>query len=374
MTRPVLLALLVVGAVGLLLTWFLTSYERVETEVEVGPQGEAARNPYLAAARLLEELGADLRDMDDLARLRRPDEQLTQRGTLLLPIERRFMRAPQVESLRSWVRGGGHLIVVATADEDDAPKDLLLEPFGLEIRAGSAERFDWSPDSEADTHHATFRTGTRLLRGEAAPLWSMGVTDGLDAALQLRVGDGRLTILGSDFFMTNDGLGVDDNAALLWWLVRHQHSEGPVWLVRAAHPDGLLSLLVGRAWRALFALCVLLFFGIWAVARRFGPVRDGIAPPRRSLLEHLDATADFLWRMGRSELLVESVRGSVRRQAAQRIAGFGRLDHAEQLRYLAERAALEPAAVHRALSIEPGRDRAAFTEIIRTLSRIRQSL
>ena len=39
--------------------WFLSTYERVPVEVPTGYRGEARINPYLAAEKLLQQLGYD---------------------------------------------------------------------------------------------------------------------------------------------------------------------------------------------------------------------------------------------------------------------------------------------------------------------------
>src|SRR6184192_4387553 len=85
----------------LAVTWFLVNFDR-RPEVGRGPpKREAIRNPYLAAERLLRDLGYHVDVVQEAAYL----ERLPPRGVLILTGSRQYHLTPaRTEALLDWVR------------------------------------------------------------------------------------------------------------------------------------------------------------------------------------------------------------------------------------------------------------------------------
>src|SRR5262245_24099876 len=97
-------------ACALLAGAFYALLER-HTELGTGPyRGEAARNPYLGFARLLEAMGLSVTVVDDLDAL--PALPPTN-AALFMPGQRVYASERRVGELRDWVERGGHLILRA---------------------------------------------------------------------------------------------------------------------------------------------------------------------------------------------------------------------------------------------------------------------
>lgn len=57
-SRQALILLAVLALVGAATAWFLANFERTTIQVRTGYRAEALRNPWLAAERLLQHMGA----------------------------------------------------------------------------------------------------------------------------------------------------------------------------------------------------------------------------------------------------------------------------------------------------------------------------
>src|SRR5687767_7464389 len=86
---------------------FYVSCERGVEEVSDPARGEAARDSYLAARRMLDAMGAPV------TRLYYLDQRMPSTdATLIMPDERSGLTSDRAEQLLDWVGRGGHLVVV----------------------------------------------------------------------------------------------------------------------------------------------------------------------------------------------------------------------------------------------------------------------
>ena len=126
--RSLLLVLVAVLAAGLgWLGWRRLQWERVEEPA--GYQGEARRNPYLAAQRLLQRTG------HPVTRGRGLPHPLPPPGDELILPERGPLAADTVARLADWVARGGLLLAAGLEPEDPAAPataDPLFRAFGVE--------------------------------------------------------------------------------------------------------------------------------------------------------------------------------------------------------------------------------------------------
>ena len=335
-----LLGVLLVG-VGVAL--FLTFFERVEEEVEVGYQGAARTNPFLAAERLFTRLGAPARSLAAGPRTLPP----TNHALLLLSPER-SLSAEQLAKILAWVGQGGRLLVTP----DDAPSlDPVLRHWSVDVTdkpdAGGPEVFQVSLQNgakvKAEIPRARRLAVTRKAQAE------FGTDAGL-AFVRYTEGSGSVTFLSDATFLSNDGIGLHDHASLAWALVRAGGDvPGGVWIAVRDEVPTLGQLLVRHAWMALASGGLLIVAWLWSAGARFGPLLPVPPRDRRSLLEHVEASGDFLWRTGRGDELVQGARQAVLHRIDVREPGWSRLPGPELVKRLAAGTKLPAARIDRAL-------------------------
>lgn len=359
-----LIALLLGGG-----AWFYFNFERVPGRERVGFQGEARRNPFLAAMRLIERMGVRTREARRVTDL----DVLPPGGTLILARHRAGLTKPRVERILSWVAAGGHLILEAEGYRDP---DALLDALGVmrrELRLRPPAR-----PSDITLPHATaplrvyfgYRMDLIDLKRQAAVAvddhWSV-------LLLHFARGRGSVTVLNGLGFMSNDHIGEHDHAEFVWQLVRFNPSTHEVLVAPKLRTPSPVAWLADQAWPVAVIAGLLLALWLWRIVPRFGPLQPDPPPARRQLLDHLRASGLFHWNSG----------GAARLLAAAREVCMSRVgrNHPE----IASLPALERAARLAALSGLPGQDiafalegvpaqPAQFTAVIRTLQAVGEKL
>ena len=297
-------ALAVIAAWGT--AWFLQNFERATREVSSGYSKEARRNPFLAAERFLHRIGGHAESIasNDLWR-----ELPSSNDTIIVYHYMPPAGAVRRQALKDWVSKGGHLVVSADdtllADDDEAsdtgrkgkndrrrsknkkPQGLLAE-LGVRVHRRSFSLLDEKGKKDgddvfaikfadyADPVQVRFRSLRYLedLDGEATA--AVPCYQGY-CLLQYDVGDGLVTVLSDNSFLTNSNIGDHDHAlALMPSLPELMWRYGP---------------------QALIAIGVMLALWLWRMGSRLGPALPPLGRPRRDIGEHLEASANYLWRI-----------------------------------------------------------------------------
>lgn len=364
--RGPLLAVLSLVAIAV---WFLLSFERVTEREHVGARGEAARNPYLAAQRLVERMGMRAVTLPHVSGL----DRLPQDAMLLLPAGRRSLGVPRETAIFVWVEAGGHLVVQA---ERAGQRDDLLSRLGVTRgrNTGAAPRGPVSVALADGAEALRVRLPTQMILD--APKRSVirsADSGGGKVLLQFEVGSGLVTVVTGLAWATNPAIGELDHAAFLWQLVNGRTgATAAVFPPRLAAPS-LVAFLIEHARWALIASALLVATWLWRIVPRFGPVAPDPVPDRRRLLDHLRAAGRYHWSSGDAERLLADAAGSCQRALAQRLPGVIGLPEAERAAELARRSGLRADRIRRAFA--PGRlDPIAFTEAVGTLQQLRERL
>jgi Domain of unknown function (DUF4350) len=348
--------------------WFFNNFERVADREWTGYQGEARRNAFLAAERLLDRMGLRVRHLKTPIELR----ELTANGTLILPARRNALAPAERERLLAWVAGGGHLVV---ENENQRLPDPILDSLGVK-REPVKKPGDRRPTDVRLPHSpgglkVNFASGQTLVAPEGA-LQVRGTN--ATHLVHLRVGRGQATVLNDFGFMRNLSIGQLDHAELLWQLVRFQPGTAGVFVFDNPQKLSLVQWLVDNAWAVLTAGAVLLLVWLWRIAPRFGPMAPDPEPVRRRLLDHLRASGRFQWSKGGAATLAEAAREAALRRVARAQTDFAALSPAERRERLAASFDLPAEEAGRVLRPATDTQPAEFVAAMRVFQRIHERL
>ncbi len=348
------LAVVVLGACALYLSRHLHAYDEV---IDRGPSPNVRANPWLAAETFMRHRGLNVQRVNGLEVL----QQLPSKDhSLLLLGDRDTMNARQAEDVLAWVRAGGRLLFVAQAlwDDDKAMSgDVLLDR--LQLRQFLASDLPSLPQAEPDDYPQL----TKLyLENEQTPAYfsfdpdfhledpankaqSWANSSNATHLMQLKYGQGLITVVTDADLWTNAAIGRYDNAWLLWYL--NQNTD--VTMVLRSARDSLATLLWRHYPQALASLALLLLLGVWHLGVRHGPILPTPAAARRQLREHLRATAAFVLRNAGQDRLLRALQQDIMRRARRRHPGFERLAVADQWQVLSRLTRQPTAAIGQAL-------------------------
>jgi hypothetical protein len=356
-----------------------------QADIDHGPSPEAQANPYLAAEHFLRKQGLSVSHANSLDIL--PTLEPRQHSLLLLG-DRYNMTPRQIDQLLNWTRAGGRLLFVAQSLWDEKTgqsNDLLLDRVQLH-QSLSKDLKDPPPESDDDPYPKL----TKLyLEDENAPAYA-----GFDTAfhledpknlaqawansgkathmMQLNHGLGSITVVTDADLWKTPAIDQYDNAWLLWYLT----ADTSVTLLFNTDHDSLLTLLWRYFPQALVALIALIFFGLWHVGVRNGPLLEPAPRARRQLQEHLRASADFMLRRNGQQHLVHALQHDILRRVRRRHPGFEQLGVAEQWLVLARLTGQPTRAISQAMSPRPKQrlSSAEFSRQVAHLQTLRNAL
>jgi hypothetical protein len=347
---------------------FFALFERVEEEVEVGYQGAARSNPFLAAERLFTRLGAPARTL-----AAGPVTLPPVNHALLLLSPARSLSAERFAKILDWVRQGGRLVLMP----DEAPSlDPVLRHWSVAVSdkpdAGEPEVLE-IPLREGAKARVEMPRTRRLTVTRPDATAQAGSKDGL-VLVRYGEGAGSVTFLADAGFLANDHIGQNDHAALAWALVRAGGDvPGGVWIAVRDEVPTLAQLLRRHAWMALASGGLLIAAWLWSAGARFGPLLPDPPRDRRSLLEHVEASGDFLWRTGRGDELVQGARQALLHRIDVREPGWRGLPAPELVQRLAAGTRLPAARIDRALHGSAATP-ADLVQTLQTLETVRRTL
>jgi len=356
-------ALLVLIAAGGV--WLFLNLEYVTEPEYVGFQGEARRNPLLAAMRLYERMGIPAREVRRIADL----DSLEPHGTLILLRHRAALTRPHVDQVLSWVSAGGHLII---EPENYRVDDRILDTLKIYRR-----QLNLRPPPGPSTFSLPHVPGT--LQVDFGPRQHfidtekravLTVDEHWSVLLQqFKLGRGLVTVVNGLRFMTNAKIGEHDHAEFAWQLLQFNPATTAVVVAARLDRPSLASWARESAWHATLTGVLLLIFWLWRVIPRFGPLRADPEPARPRLLDHIRASGMFHWSRGNATRLLAAARETCLRGVARNHPDLAELRADAQARRFTELTALPAADLELALTYTPG-DPHQFMTAIRTLQAI----
>lgn len=404
-----------------------------DVEKTLGYHGKARLNPFLAAERLLEELGHEVRNAKTLAKLPAHDTVIFMSGEGGLPVGR-------AKQLLNWTRSGGHLIyalggtrpyndfdtqfgsfIAAMLLEED--KDPILDQLGVGVqkriadeeikelakdllhdkkkakddeKAEPAAKQDTTKKKKkkkADDDESSLESVQDVTWDGQSYELSLGGYQNLilkrklkagefsagskneSLALHLRHGMGSVTLLAHARPFRNRWIGERDHARWLAALVGENNTKEVLFV--AAATGSFLGLLWQHGWMALLALLACLVFWLWQQMPRFGPLAEVELDTTRHFASHIGALGEFFWRMRRGALLVTAARDAVWERIRERHRSLddgSRQMNAHLAAEVASRTGLPVQRVTAAFAVPPPDSAHNFVNLMRDLQAIRHAL
>jgi hypothetical protein len=384
LVRRLLIGLLVTFvAAGLFLVWMSRhSFQRVPRDIEVGLKGEALENPTLLLQKWLEADGRKVaRKGGELL-----GSELPEGGVLLLLQVSQPMTSTEVAAVLAWVRQGGHLLTDGTAGPFNDERGLaeLHRALGVTLKnyrpqelAILAQKQQEGTDTfyEGEVPYRIRRSSRWRLVADQPKAWDYSMGDqGSEVLLTRKEGRGRITLTPDLNFLYYRSLADLDHAAYVQRLMALQPGRGPVVVWSRSVELSLFTWLWDHARAPLLALLLLVGAWVWKGWPRFGPLLPEPQPQRRSLLEHLTASARLMWWGGAGSHLVATTRFALERHAQRLNPAFDSLDLGGKAEWLAQLTGGSADAIAAALDDRPGRSSHQLAQDLITLERLRQRL
>lgn len=347
----------------------LTACDYTEVEREIGYKGRARINPWLAAERLVERMGWNVRSVISWTA---PNEG---EAVWILPASilsnKSFTRR-----MEEWVWTGGHLILLvehadeATNDWLDGHPPPVLEPVllamlgraGIDLTPPGATSGDTTAEEivfEGRTFKVDAKSKATVAAGDKQP----GVFASVEA------GDGRITVVTDGRLFRNRWIGENDHAALLNALIEAMEYQATVGFMRGSGMS-LWVLMRNHLGPVLLGLGLWLLLWLWKNFTRFGPLEAVAAPPvMRGYAHHLEALGDFQWRLDRTASLLASLRRQIV-ELGHRTSGRAGCKDEDIHQFLADRAGLPRDRVSLALAQTAPTDPALLTRITADLQQL----
>lgn len=398
-------------------------------EKTLGYRGPARVNPFLAAEKLLEELGNDAHGAKSLTQLPPHDGVIVISGESGMPSGR-------AKQLLRWAYSGGHLIYCLGGTQPyndfesefgssiaslvlEEEKDAVLEQLGVTTKrrrapkdkdeeGGKMADKDESKSGPPATKDESKKKRKKTKEEEEDESWleskvdlkwngrtyqlSLGGFQFMEIerklhsgefsagplkkslALHLQHGMGQITLLSHARPFRNHWIGEYDHARWLVALVGDQGSKEVVFVASSA--GSFLALLWKHGWMALIALTVCLSFWLWQQMPRFGPFADVELDSTRHFASHIGALGQFFWRMRRSALLVKAARDAVWERVRERHRSLDDGSrHMNDLlaQEIARRSGLPAERVSAAFDVQPPDNAHNFVTLMRDLQVIRRT-
>lgn len=362
MNRAWLLRGAIVIALAALIGWIARNTYWTEITVPTIPRGEAARNPFYAAQRLVEELGGK-------AEWRLALGTLPEQNAILMLAHWNWdlIEARRVE-IERWVESGGRLLVDNTLV---GGSDAFEEWSGIETK-WPYEDEDYEEDETTEIE--TSNTATQpeiptpcrdldLVRGQAYGdpsrmsygacgiaifgwltargeiEWALEDAQGLQA-VRVRIGNGSVTMIHGTPFGNRELLEAENGVMFVDALELHRGDE--VIFVSEAEHASLLELIWSYGAPAVVLGLLFVALALWRNSMRFGPLATPPDPSRRSLAEQIRGTGQFVLRVAGGRALHAAMVRALHEAARMRIPAYESMPPDERVATIARIAGLEP--------------------------------
>lgn len=328
--------------------WFLNNFELETIDEFTGYKGEARNNSLFAARLFSKQMGIPAERQDGLASFPETD------AVIVLNTERFSLSDERITELLEWVNQGGHLITRARVDlenkadaeeetgSETEDRDILQARLGISIGAHEMPDEDELP-AKIKLPNSTETVGVELdffngLETTAKNVRTYSL-NGANWLIQQPQGKGLVTMVSTLDMIENPALANSEHGKFFWYLLQsHDPYYTKVWLIHQDTLPHLFVLLFRHASSVLIVLGLLLLFTFWSLMPRFGALIPEPPPERRRILDHIQASGQFLWKKQKNgpEQLCAALQHNIQQQAQRHIPGWQFMPATEQHQTLAE--------------------------------------
>ncbi len=363
-----------------LIAWLAMHMSFKEVTVPAALEGEALRNPYYAAIRFSEALGAD-------AEWERVFTAPAKDSIVMLSAWNWTLSRNRREHIERWVESGGRLVVDTSLIGD---LNVFTRWSGIDEISHQVEPHQESED-QSESPVAFFAPECRKLTedGSRAEIEVCGVDpsrsltstrkaewalrDGKQIhALRTRVGRGSVTVVNALPFQRR-GFFLGDHPRLFVRATQLHRGDSLRLFTEEEHAS-LLTLV----WR-FGAPVVLLMLGaialsLWRATARFGPPVAAADTARRSLAEQIRGTGQFTLRFGGGQSLHAAQLRALRDAAIRRVPHFDRLSSEERVAALSRLGAVSAQELGPAMNYTGTRSSHELRNAIAVLETVRRRI
>lgn len=189
--------------------------------------------------------------------------------------------------------------------------------------------------------------------------------------LYFDIGEGSVTITSDNTIWANQRIDCHDHAYGLWRLV---NPDGRVWFLINQDAPSLASILWRNASYGVIAGMIALVLWLWALSVRFGPVLVIEQSGRRSLAEHIYASAMLLWRKQQHPQLLNILRKEILERLDEQHPNLDQASGEQRLEFLHQLTGISQADIKQALFADGLHHPQEFAAAIAHLQTIRKQL
>jgi hypothetical protein len=372
-----------------LLAWMGSHMSFREVTVRVPLQGEAAHNPFYAAIRMSEALGAEAA-WERVFTTPRTD------SVIFLSAWNWSLSRARRDRLERWVEGGGRLVVdnsVVGGTEEFERWSGVRRATGKAQHEEESAAQDGDDDEEIDDSFFEQFAGQTCRKlsedvsrreldvcgvNDARPfetsrpvLWALR-DGGKIHALRTAVGRGSVTVINASPFRFRSFL-LGDHPTLFVTMAQLHPGDNVLFLSEEDRAS-LLRLLWRFGAPAVLLLIAAVALALWRAGQRFGPKVAPTETARRSLAEQIRGTGRFALRFGGGKALHAATLRALRDAAIRRFPGYDQMSSEARVAAVAAVTGLGAEELGQAMNFSGERSAHELRDAIAMLESARRNL
>jgi len=317
------------------LYWFYTSFDKVITQVDIGPVKEVKVNPFYAAEKLLLKVGKTATSHRNYSLL---DSQLETIDSLIIESTRVGLTETKRALINDWLNAGGHLILLATEvynDDLGTSRDVFLDELG--IRLYSSNDYGWDVDDELRFTNLTFEgtdVATKIeigynyyLQDVSGEATYVGGNESSDLFAQYKVGEGMVSVLTDMDVWKNNYIDDYDHAMFLYQLIGGGQT---IWFLYNTEQPSLWSSMISLIPMVIISFLLIIIAVLFSAGWRKGSPRSDDKLEQREIMQHIEAAGEFSYRSDDGKALLKALNESLESKLRYSIHQYNRLDQANK--------------------------------------------